>query len=121
MWTLLRGFYFRESSRSFVKIKLFKLAKSLWLIDVGKLYPTRKYLTSQKRLFTLFAKIKFLRKFPNLQYIKGKSGSSLRMHLIQKILYTVKPVLSGHSKKKTAVGFQDQLSLNAGQNYCCML
>ena len=29
--------------------------------------------------------------------------------------YTVKPVLSGHSKKK------DQLSLNAGQKYCRML
>ena len=29
--------------------------------------------------------------------------------------YTVKPVLSGHSKK------EDQLSLNAGQKYCRML
>ena len=25
---------------------------------------------------------------------------------------TVKPVLSGHSKKKTKIGFQDRLSLN---------
>ena len=29
--------------------------------------------------------------------------------------YTVKPVLSGHSKKQPKIGFQDQLSLNAGQ------
>ena len=34
---------------------------------------------------------------------------------------TVKPVLSGHSKKKTKIGFQDRLSLNAGQKYCRML
>ena len=33
--------------------------------------------------------------------------------------FTVKPVLSGLSKPKT--GFQDQLSLNAGQKYCRML
>ena len=33
---------------------------------------------------------------------------------------TVKPVLSGHSKK-TKIGFQDQLSLDAGQKYCRML
>ena len=32
-------------------------------------------------------------------------------------IYTVKPVLSGYSKK-TKIGFQDQLSLNAGQKYC---
>ena len=28
---------------------------------------------------------------------------------------TVKPVLSGQSKKRPQMGFQDQLSLNAGQ------
>ena len=43
---------------------------------------------------------------------------------------TVKPVLSGHSHSKTCVkrplskrpkiGFQDHLSLNAGQKYCRM-
>ena len=36
-------------------------------------------------------------------------------------IYAVKPVLSGHSKKKTKIGFQDRLSLNAGQKYCRML
>ena len=35
--------------------------------------------------------------------------------------YTVKPVLSGHLKTRPKIGFQDQLSLNAGQKYCRML
>ena len=34
---------------------------------------------------------------------------------------TVKPVLSGHSKRRQKIGFQDRLSLNAGQKYCRML
>ena len=34
---------------------------------------------------------------------------------------TLKPVLSGHSKRKQKIVFQDQLSLNAGQKYCRML
>ena len=36
-------------------------------------------------------------------------------------LVTVKPVLSGHSKTRPKIGFQDQLSLNAGQKYWRML
>ena len=35
--------------------------------------------------------------------------------------YTVKPALSGHSKRRPKIVFQDQLSLNAGQKYCRML
>ena len=35
--------------------------------------------------------------------------------------YTVKPALSGHSKRRPKIGFQDRLSLNAGQKYCRML
>ena len=34
---------------------------------------------------------------------------------------TVKPVLSGHSKRRAEIGFQDRLSLNACQKYCRML
>ena len=34
---------------------------------------------------------------------------------------TVKPVFSGHSKRRPNMGFQDQLSLNAGQKHCRML
>ena len=36
-------------------------------------------------------------------------------------LNTVKPVLSGHSKRIPNIDFQDRLSLNAGQKYCRML
>ena len=32
-----------------------------------------------------------------------------------------KTCLSGHSKRRPKVGFQDRLSLNAGQKYCRML
>ena len=34
---------------------------------------------------------------------------------------TVKPVLRNHSKRRIKIGFQDGLSLNAGQKYCRML
>ena len=37
------------------------------------------------------------------------------------MLYTVKPVLSGHSKRIPNIAFQDRLSHNAGQMYCSML
>ena len=30
---------------------------------------------------------------------------------------TVNPVLSGHSKRRLKIGFQDRLSLNAGRKY----
>ena len=30
----------------------------------------------------------------------------------------VNPVLSGHSKRRTEIGFQYRLSLNAGQKFC---
>ena len=36
-------------------------------------------------------------------------------------LSTVKPALSGHPKRSPKIGFQYQLSLNAGQKYCRML
>ena len=36
-------------------------------------------------------------------------------------VFTVKPVLSGHANRRPKFGFQDQLSLNAGQKYCKML
>ena len=34
---------------------------------------------------------------------------------------TVKPVLSGHSKRRPKIRFQDRLLLNADQKYCRML
>ena len=39
---------------------------------------------------------------------------------IERCVRTVKLVLSGH-QKRPKIGFQDRLSLNAGQNYCRML
>ena len=51
--------------------------------------------------------------------IKGKN--KLRMESIFfSFNSTVKPILSGHSKK-TKIGFQDRLSLNTGQKYCRIL
>ena len=38
-----------------------------------------------------------------------------------KIKYSVKPVLSGHSKRIPKISFQYRLLLNAGQKYCRML
>ena len=38
--------------------------------------------------------------------------------LAARIPVTVKPVLSGHSKKTKKNGFQDRLLLNSGQKYC---
>ena len=35
--------------------------------------------------------------------------------------HTVKPVVSGHSNRRPKFGFQDRLSLNAGQKYFRML
>ena len=37
------------------------------------------------------------------------------------IVHTVKPVFSGHSKRRPEIDFQDRLLLNAGQTYCRML
>ena len=39
---------------------------------------------------------------------------------INNLISTFKPVLSGHSKNTPKIGFQYQLSLNAGQKYCRM-
>ena len=35
--------------------------------------------------------------------------------------YTVKPVLSGYSKRRPKIDFKDRLSLNAGQKYSAIL
>ena len=36
-------------------------------------------------------------------------------------IITVKPVLSGHSKRRPNIGFEDRLSFNEGLKYCRML
>ena len=55
--------------RSFVKIKPSRNGKiTLLFIDIGQSCLSRKFFTSLICLLMLFAKIKFSRKFPNLQY-----------------------------------------------------
>ena len=63
--------YFRETShmRSFVKIKASRNGEiTLSFTDICKSCLSREFLMSQICLLTLFTKIKFSRKFPNLQY-----------------------------------------------------
>ena len=53
-------------SRSFVKIRSLQNCEiSLSFTDIGKSCLSREFLTSQKCLSMLFAKIKFSRKYPN--------------------------------------------------------
>ena len=55
--------------RSFVKTKSSQNGEiTLSFTDIGISCLSREFLTSQICLLTLFAKIKFSRKFPNLQY-----------------------------------------------------
>ena len=55
--------------RSFTRIKLLQYDEiTLSFTDISKPLPDRESLTSQICLLTLFAKIKFSRKFSNLQY-----------------------------------------------------
>ena len=82
-------FYFRETSYmgSFVKIKPSPNCNiTLSFTDVGKSCHSRKFLTSQICLLTLFAKIKFLTKFPNLQY-SDLSVLILKVNIVTVNLY----------------------------------
>ena len=45
---------------------------TLSFVDIGKPCLSREFFTSLICLLMLFAKIKFSRKFPNLQYLKKK-------------------------------------------------
>ena len=67
---ILRGFYFRKTHRrSFPKIKSSRNGKiSMSFTDEGKSCHSCKFLMSQICFLTLFAKINFSRKFPDLQY-----------------------------------------------------
>ena len=56
--------------RSFAKIKPPRNSENALSLSVeGKLYRSREFFTWQICLLTLLAKIKFSRKFPNLQYL----------------------------------------------------
>ena len=66
--------------RSFVKIKPSRNDKlTLSFINIGKFCLKRDFFTSLMCLLMLFAKIKFSRKFPNLQYIASKSKHHLNV------------------------------------------
>ena len=53
--------------RSFVKIEPSRIGDITFSFDIGKSCHVRDIFTSQMCLLTLFAKMKFSRKFPNLQ------------------------------------------------------
>ena len=58
--------------RSFVKIKSSRNGEIILLFtDKGASSPSRSSLVSQIWLLTLFTKMKFSRKFPDLQYFYG--------------------------------------------------
>ena len=48
---------------------------TLSFIDIGKFWLSREFFTSLICLLMLFAKIKFLQKFPNLQFIGSNCNS----------------------------------------------
>ena len=85
--------YFRETThvRSFVKMKSSRNREvTLSITDIGKPCPSREILTSLVCLLTLFAKIKFSRKFPDLRYQNSiKKQFSMfysRNDIMQKVL-----------------------------------
>ena len=51
--------------------------------------------------------------------MRKKRFGLMDLHIL--VHCTVKPVLSGHSKRRPKIGFQDPLSLNSGQKYSRML
>ena len=73
--------------RSFVKIKPSQNGEiTLSFIGGGKSCVSRELLTSQICLLTLFAKIRFSRKFANLQYLiyTTRTGSDHSSNILEK-------------------------------------
>ena len=60
----MQSFYFRETSHMRQNDEI-----TLLFTDIGKSCRCRKFLVSQICLETLFAKLKFSQKFPNLQLV----------------------------------------------------
>ena len=61
--------------RSLVKIKSSRNAEiTQSFTEIGKSCPSLEFLASQMCILTLLAKIKFSRKFPDLQYIMYSRG-----------------------------------------------
>ena len=67
--------------RSFVKIKSSQKGEiTLPTTDIGESYHSRENFQSKVCLLTLFVKLKFSRKFPDLQYIHHRKGSLKHLH-----------------------------------------
>ena len=60
-----------------IRVKNNPRENTMSVTDVGKSGPSHEFLTSQIFLLTLFAKTKFSRKFPNLQYTAIKFQGNL--------------------------------------------
>ena len=74
--------------RSFVKMKSSQNGEiTLSITDIGKSCTNREFLAPQECLITLFAKIKFLRKVPDLQYLQLKRIQN--MYNWYKMIYDV--------------------------------
>ena len=87
--------------RSFVKIKPSKNRKiTLSFIDIGKSCLGREFFTSLTCLLMLFAKIKFSRKLPNLQYHInwGHWQSSMSVKNYSVLINTFCPILCHKNK-----------------------
>ena len=70
---------------SFVKIKFSRICKiTLSFIDIGKSRPCCEFSTSQIYVLTLFSKIEFSEKYPNLQYFT--QGSYKLKYVLQGII-----------------------------------
>ena len=70
--------------RSFVKIKFSRNAEiTQSFTDLAKSCPSRELVTSQISVLTLFAKIKFLLKFPDLQYCDDEPFKFMKLKLFQ--------------------------------------
>ena len=76
--------------RSFVKIKYSQNDEiTLSITNIVKSCPSREFLASQICYLTLFAKIKFSRKFPNLQHMHAQLSSGPRRVNFGLNLYSV--------------------------------
>ena len=92
------NFYFE-----YAKFHENNLAKSLSFSDIGKSIPCHEFLMSQICVLMLFAKIQFLQKFLNLQYLVPISSQRVKFFTdIEKILLTFLNDLSSSSNKHSA-------------------
>ena len=80
--------------------------------------------TFKSRIKFVLSSVEHGKKFYNLGVSVLLITSTVVLFAIHKVRFfrsTVKPVLSGHSKRRPKIEFQDRLLLNAGQKYCRML